>query len=639
MKRTKKPSLVVFIILLLAIPLTVLVFQQVQRFVSHANISDQIVTVDMQQRTPFVHNWSNFAQGGEVPIPQLPSMGSTLSELHPEYVRLDHIYDAYKVVSKNSNGSFIYDFSLLDQEVAAITQAGAKPFLSLSYIPGDLAQKDHTERPNYTQWQDLVQKTVEHYSGKNNKNIQDVSYEVYNEPDLFGKWSKEEYVQLYEASAHGVQNARNTNHFYLGGPALSYLDKSFTTYFLSYVSSHSLPLDFISWHVYSLDPTKITTDTQEVKNELSLYPAFANTKIAVTEFGSYPQKHVWHDTAYDASHLVAVIASSRLPDQLFTFELKDGVNGQNEPFIGGWGLVTNEKYELIKKPKYFVFSLLDSLVGQQLAVSGVASPLYTLATSTDMQNMSVLLTHYDLKNEGKGQPTIHLTHLLPGLYSISEQVLREGKLQPTESLPSLTAVTNESEFTVSLYPQDVMLLMIQRSSPIAVRTQIPGMQNTVSAVALSGNYPITYIVPAATSLTTAFSFRPQKPLAQQEGVLFGIESQNQAVVKAEVKTEGFTPLFVITLLLPGGKQTTISFPAPHELPETFHTLSLSLDNQSHLLHVTFDNKTQSISFSETVALPDTVTFGQMLNTPVTNTVYIKQMKITSNGKPVVEDLY
>src|SRR3989344_2141394 len=80
-------------------------------------------------------HWSNFAQGGEEKEGMLSAVSASLKSLSPTYIRLDHIYDYYEPVKKDNDGNFIFDWFRLDKELKAITDSGATPFLSLSYMP------------------------------------------------------------------------------------------------------------------------------------------------------------------------------------------------------------------------------------------------------------------------------------------------------------------------------------------------------------------------------------------------------------------------------------------------------------------------------------------------------------------------
>jgi hypothetical protein len=248
-------SISVLLILIVGVVALVYLSQRTQIFENQAANDEVSLAIDLAEQKPTVRIWQNLAQGGEVPKPQLPAAIHAMQELGPNYVRIDHIYDAYEVIQRNETGKIIYDFHLLDQEVDAITKAGAVPFFSLSYVTSDIADLNNADRPMYALWEDVVRQTVQHYSGV--KNIPNVYYEVYNEPDLFGKWTVEEYSELYDASVKGAQSTQNVQPYYIGGPATSYFDRNFMQAFLEGVAQKNTRIDFVSWHVYSTDPTKI----------------------------------------------------------------------------------------------------------------------------------------------------------------------------------------------------------------------------------------------------------------------------------------------------------------------------------------------------------------------------------------------
>ena len=78
----------------------------------------------------------------------------------------------------------------------------------------------------------MVQRTIEHYSGE--KGIANVYYEVWNEPDLFGKWTmggNKDYKKLYLYASRGAQAARVSQTFKFGGPATTGLYKNWLDQF------------------------------------------------------------------------------------------------------------------------------------------------------------------------------------------------------------------------------------------------------------------------------------------------------------------------------------------------------------------------------------------------------------------------
>ena len=119
--------------------------------------------------------WRNLAQGGEEKGRQLLPVIDKIKVLQPKYIRIDHVFDYYTREE-------------LDLVIKDILATGAKPFISLSYMPPAISKTGGiTDLPSDWQaWENLVTETIEHISGRSGLGIQDVYYEVWNEPDLFG---------------------------------------------------------------------------------------------------------------------------------------------------------------------------------------------------------------------------------------------------------------------------------------------------------------------------------------------------------------------------------------------------------------------------------------------------------------------
>ena len=160
-----------------------------------------------------------------------------MKTLDPSYIRIDHIYDFFNIV-QGSPGNLSFDFSRLDPMIDSILATGAKPLIALSYMPSVIAQDGNiiNQPVDWNDWALTVQKTVEHYSGRGNKNIAGVYYEVWNEPDLFGGWKvygDKNYITLYSYAATGANRATNVQPFAIGGPATTALYKNWMKQTLS----------------------------------------------------------------------------------------------------------------------------------------------------------------------------------------------------------------------------------------------------------------------------------------------------------------------------------------------------------------------------------------------------------------------
>lgn len=402
--------------------------------------------------------WQALAQGGEEKEQRLANVVPLIQPLTPKYLRIDHLFDAYGVVNGAKNGQMTYDFSKLDQLVNDILATGAKPMLSLSYMPPVISQRDVTDLPSHwSDWQEIVKTIIEHYSGKNHQNIDNVYYEVWNEPDLFGQWKtygKKNYLQLYEYAAKGAAAAQAVNNFKIGGPATTAFYKNWIEELVKYVYKNHLRLDFLSWHKYSLQPQAFLDDINFVDTLLtSHYGGFYLLPKFISEWGSDPQNSPLHDAEFDAAHMVAVIRQllSRV-DLAFVFEIKDGPDPSGKDFWGRWGLLTHEKAGLVKKPKYYALELLNQMKGQRLNLTGEGTFVTGFGAKTE-NSYKIILTNYD--QEGKHSETFPVTFvgLTPGEYQFSQTNLY-GKIVSTNE-----TVTNNSLLKTIFLPANNLVLL------------------------------------------------------------------------------------------------------------------------------------------------------------------------------------
>lgn len=105
---------------------------------------------------------------------------------------------------------------------------------------------------------EIIRHIVLHYNrGWANGFQNQVKYwEVWNEPDLgkiFWAGTAREYQDLYRVAALAIKAA--DSRALVGGPTIARINEpsEYREGFLAYVRDHKLPLDFFSWHWYSVD--------------------------------------------------------------------------------------------------------------------------------------------------------------------------------------------------------------------------------------------------------------------------------------------------------------------------------------------------------------------------------------------------
>lgn len=452
-----KQRILIFLFFLLTIIPSLFLANQVVRFFPKAKGLPANIIVDASTDFgPVSSIWQALAQGGEEKYP-FDNILPEIAALKPKYIRTDHIYDFYDVVLKE-NEQLIFNWQELDKIVDQILATGALPFLSLSYMPPAIAQNNDIVAPpaDWNEWALVVKETIQHYSGKEQKNLTNVIYEVWNEPDLFGGWrvgGEKDYRLLYQYAILGANQAQNTNPFKIGGPAITAPYKNWVDRFLEFTVKNNLRIDFYSWHRYALNPEKFLEDINIIDNWLFKNAAGSLEKY-LSEWGSIPEKSPLHDNDFDAAHLVATIRKLiQRVDFAFVFEIKDGLSPNKEKFFGGGGVLTHEGAGKIeKKPRYYALELLNKMTGIRLKLDGEGSWVSGFATK-DNNMIKIILVNLDQTNQHFENVPLTIINLENGNYSYKESFLRGAEKISTETISN-----NTLQKQIPLAPNNIVLV-------------------------------------------------------------------------------------------------------------------------------------------------------------------------------------
>lgn len=434
-------SLIALLIVLIAVPTAV-------RYFGKAGGTPANIVVDTGAIIgPMPRPWRNLAQGGEeLTVNMLSSVVNETKVLQPEYIRLDHLYDGYNIVSRGGDGSLVYDWSRLDAVVNSILATGAKPFLALSYMPPAIASGDIISLPkDWNDWSKVVQATIEHYSGRTGMNISNIYYEVWNEPDLFGSfktYGDKNYLTLYQHSAVGAARAQNVNYFKLGGPATTALYKAWVDNFLNFVRNNHLKFDFYSWHRYNTSLDQYEKDAAQIYLWLDAHPDMVNVELCVTEWGHNPEVDQGYDTNYGA---IFTMASARMMmgriQRAFVFEIKDGPGVSKN--WGRWGLLTNDKFGKPEiKPRYNGLLFLDRLGDNRISLSGEGSWVRGIAAEKNGV-IQTLLINYDASGKHGEAVPVMFDNLTSGNFTYKRTNFGGGGKTIQVATTSAAWATNE----------------------------------------------------------------------------------------------------------------------------------------------------------------------------------------------------
>jgi hypothetical protein len=414
----KKNQIIITTIFFLLLPVFILLIRQQQDIRRHAADIPANIVIHTQNSIGNIPKsfWSNFSQGGEESHTNMikPAL-IPLRMLSPEYIRIDHVFNYYTPKE-------------LDETVETIISTGAKPFFSLTN-PDDV--------PN---WEEAVTSLVKRYSVE--KNIQNIYYEVLNEPDLYNKMhykGDNNYLDFYAKTATAVAAGAQSTSYKIGGPSTSGYYSNWIKNLLEYCNNNHIRLDFLSWHKYSKYISDYQSDIDNLNSLLAYYPSYRDIEKIISEFGPTPENDDSYNSLSAGIHLLS--SASRLSPffhKVFTFEIVDGINSH-------WGLI---KRDGSTKPRYTAFIFLNQLKGNLIGQEGNGSFVSALATKQN-NIIQVLLVNYDPDNKHEETVPITLKDLPPGQY----------KLNKTQFLGNTTSeILNNNQTAIYMSPNSAYLL-------------------------------------------------------------------------------------------------------------------------------------------------------------------------------------
>jgi xylan 1,4-beta-xylosidase len=179
-----------------------------------------------------------------------------------------------------------YRFGPTDRLIASIKSVGAEPLFRVGRSIGAAADPP----ADLDKYADIVRHVVLHYNkGWDHGFHYAIRYwEIWNEPDFKVFWtaSPQLYYALYDKTARAIKAA--DADALVGGPTISKpLDAgAYREGFLDYMRSNRVPLDFFSWHLYTLDsndPYNFVTIARQLRPILDAH-GFGSTKEFLDEW-------------------------------------------------------------------------------------------------------------------------------------------------------------------------------------------------------------------------------------------------------------------------------------------------------------------------------------------------------------------
>lgn len=380
-----------------------------------------------------------------------------VSELGVRSVRFHGLFhdDMFVYRARRSNGfgpgdlldAPVFTFSYIDKVFDVILQCGARPFVELGFMPRDLAIDTetvfwwgaHASPPNdMARWIELVTTTIEHWIAR--YGIDEVvhwPFEVWNEPNIvphFWTGTKTQYFELYAATVRAIKAI--DPRLKVGGPSTSVFvpdsrydgeteDREahhataesddvdaldwrpvWIEEFLNWCAARSLPVDFVTTHVYPTDfafgasgegklisryADATLDDLTQLRGLVATSP-YPNAAVHITEWSTTPSsRDSIHDTVFAATYITrAYLQCTDLAESIsywtFTDVFEEGGAGIG-PFHGGFGIVNEQG---IHKPTFHAFAALASLGDRVLLQTDTG----VISRNSDTGRVSAVLFNY-----------------------------------------------------------------------------------------------------------------------------------------------------------------------------------------------------------------------------------------------------
>ena len=369
-----------------------------------------------------------------------------------------------------------YNFTSTDKEIWAIEAAGADVVFRLGYswaLPH--APVTYVAPEDRAKWAEIAKHIAMHYNdGWANGFHYDIRYwEVWNEPDipLFWTGTPQEYYALYETVAQTLKDY--DSHLQVGGPALAG-NMNFLRGFLAHCQAHAVPLDFVSWHIYTTAPYQHYLLSADVQNLMTYY-GFSSAEQLLTEWNwslTGTKDEYWN--ARGAAWTASVLAY--LQDSPVAISNRYRGNGGGADGTGLGLFYDNGDY---KKTAYACLAqrmLLET--PQRLAASGSDTAGYTILAGKSADNRALTIIVSDFQSNrtgytlsvnhlpwGAGQAFLYDRYLLDATHDLA---LVESQVMTGTTFSTTEDMTAESFQVIRLHLPDPAVFLVS----------IDGIRNT-----------------------------------------------------------------------------------------------------------------------------------------------------------------
>lgn len=320
----------------------------------------------------------------------------------PHTVDINQIFPDF---SKNVNDPSAYDFTHTDLYLQTIMDAGTKVFFRLGQSIEHNPKKYGVMPPaDYKKWAEICEHIILHCNeGWADGHHWGIEYwEIWNEPDLdIDEWKTnprcwggppEEFYKFYATAAKYLKG--RFPKLKIGGPALCYNEDWLNT-FLEYSAAHKVPIDFVSWHIYTMQPENAIEKASRIRKIMEKN-GYGDAESILDEWNyikGWSDEYLYSVDAINGQKGAAFVAScmsscQNAPvDMLLYYDFQIG-----SIFNGAFDV-----YSLKPRKPYYAFYAWKKLLqcGTQVQAEADEEDIYVTAAKAEDGKVRVLVTRYN----------------------------------------------------------------------------------------------------------------------------------------------------------------------------------------------------------------------------------------------------
>ena len=322
-----------------------------------------------------------------------------------------------------------YDFDITDHYCKEIQDAGTKVYYRLgSKIEHTIKKYNIWPPKDYQKWAIICEHIIAHYTeGWANGFHWDIEYwEIWNEPDLDGddapiEWhrcwcgtAKEFYKFFRVAATHLKKRFPNLK---IGGPAIARPSNSvwIDGFFKALTEDgERVPLDFFSWHIYSLDPHEMELYCHKMREVLDKY-GYTETESILNEWNyvrGWTDEFVYSVLAIIGAKGAAFNAAAMAVCQNTPLDMLMYYDARPSAFNGLF-----EFYTLRPLKGYWPFYIFADLYELKNQVKGESDdPDVYVVASANEENARIMISYF-AENDESPEKEVSLSVDLSGEYT------------------------------------------------------------------------------------------------------------------------------------------------------------------------------------------------------------------------------